>query len=260
MRNWLANNIQMIIYLLAFLLPVASKGLSVLIEKRREAEAQRMRGGSPSPQPVERPALRRTPDVAQNRDPDTIQAELAAQRKAQIEMWKAREAMLSGQRVDAAGAARPSAEDELARRRRLAMEELRRRKVAAEPPRPSPQRSTPQPAQIPQTAARRGKAAAAEQRRSAGKRRGTLVLESTGRPTQMDRASIAAPVIDQRIAEPLPQRPPAVVPGSRTAGVGSVVLTRESLRRAFIMKELLDPPVALRNNPAGASAGYHLPF
>lgn len=262
MRNWLANNIQTIIYLLAFLLPVVSKGIAVLLEKRREAEAERLRGGPPARAALEKPVVQRAEVTARNREPETIQQELAAQRRAQIEMWKAREAMLKGARAEAPASARPAVEDEMARRRRLAMEELRRRQsTQSGSPRPAP--AAPPAPTAPRTSLQRPgsrrSTAAAEARRVAARKR-AAAPDRAPMPSTSDLPTSAAPIAASLRPDALETGEPRVVPGARLSGVGSIVLSRESLRKAFVMKELLDPPLAMRDHPAGASAGYHLPF
>ncbi len=266
MPQWLQNNLQTIIYILVIAIPAVSQGLKVLADKKREAEARRIRGESfsPSSQPAQtKPptTLQRSEVSAQNREPATIQDELAAQRQAQIEMWKAREAAMRGQTEQRPAQARVSAEDELARRRRLAMEELRRRQIEVDrlrSQRAASGRSQPGPAAstAPMTRRQRAQAAESARQRQATQRRDSVL---SGAPARQVVEQVVASLASG--AAGIPAEPqPVVVPASRTTPMGALMLNRDSLRQAFVMKELLDPPIALRDNQTGATAGYHQPF
>ncbi|MCC6908749.1 MAG: hypothetical protein IT430_12465 [Phycisphaerales bacterium] len=252
MPNWLQNNLATLIYVLAVLIPAVAQGLKVLAEKKREADAKRLResaGQSHSApgQPVMVSGAESTagPSAASRQD------QLAAQRQAQIEMWKAREAAM--RRTNQPAESVRSAEDELARRRRVAMEELRRRQVEADRARASQSQSRSR--QAPQQATSRRQQAAVELERR---------RQASQRSSRSARQQQAAPVVEQIVASLAPPRAAESIarraPAQRGIGPAPLVLDAKSLRQAFIMKELLDPPVGLRDGTAGSSSGYHLPF
>lgn len=266
MPQWLQNNLQTIIYILVIAIPAVSQGIKVLADKKRQAEARRMRNESLPSSPTSsqtgpQTIAQRSEVSAQNREPATIQDELASQRQAQIEMWKAREAAMRGQRETLPAQVRVSAEDELARRRRAAMEELRRRQVEVDrlrSQRTAANRAQPQPAAgaAPSTRRQRAQALEAERRRQAAQRGGGASAGTPARKVVQQVVASLAGRSDESPAEPQP----VVVPASRTTPIGALMLNRDSLRQAFVMKELLDPPIALRDNQTGATAGYHQPF
>ncbi len=245
MPNWLQNNLATLIYVLAVLIPAIAQGLKVLAEKKREADAKRLResAGQSHSAPGQPVMVSSAESATASPTAASRQDQLAAQRQAQIEMWKAREAAM--RRTNQPTASTRSAEDELARRRRVAMEELRRRQVEADRARASQS----------QTLSRRQQAAMEpERRRQAGQR--------AARSNRQQPA--ATPVVEQIVASLAPPSAaePMVrlAPARRAAAAAPLVLDAKSLRQTFIMKELLDPPVAMREGTAGSSPGYHLPF
>ena len=131
--------------------------------EKREADAKRLResAGQSHSAPGQPVMVSSAESATAGPTAASRQDQLAAQRQAQIEMWKAREAAM--RRTNQPTASTRSAEDELARRRRVAMEELRRRQVEADRARASQN----------QTPSRRQQAAMEpERRRQAGQRAG----------------------------------------------------------------------------------------
>lgn len=253
--RWFFNNLQFLLPVLFVIGSVGSRWLKSAVEQKRLAEAQR--GG---PRPAQRdPAgamLQPSEVSAQNRSPETRQSELAAQRQAQIEMWRARQAALGGPVQSPSSTGDSSVEEDLANRRRQAMEELRRRQIQVDQMRARQTGGGQPSASAAPTSRRPITKAEGERRLAAQRRRGPAPV--TAPSTASSRSSIIGDVIAATAAPPHPQS--RVVPASRTTPAGLLVLSPESLRQAFIMKELLDPPVALRDNSTGGGFGYDPPI
>ncbi len=253
--RWFLQNLQIFLPILLILATGLGQVVKALMEQRQELRNRRSGSAGGAPGGVDSeietvPARSPSPHVRAR------EQELEAQRRAQIEMWRAREAMMRGQSGRPAAAPR-TAEEELALRRRLAMEELRRREAAtrAEQMRqaPSADRST----------------SGRESRRQRAQRGAPRSRPSPAAPME-ESLPAPAPAAAREQSAALPEglaqrrgaalRGPAVVPTSRASGLGSILLTRGALRQALVLKELLDPPLAIRDTPGGLSDGYHQPF
>ena len=243
--RWFINNMQFFLPLLIVIISVMSRMIKAVAEQKQQADARRA-GGRPASLGNPEGAMFQPAEVSvQNRPAATTQSELAAQRQAQIEVWKARQAALGEPMQSSSTPGGAPTGDVLANRRRLAMEELRRREIQVDQMRARQTTGRQQPVSIPP----------ASPRAATGRRRSAAPAEASA--TATTRSSIIGDVIAATAAPHQPQ--PGVVPASRTTPVGSLVFGPESLRQAFIMKGLLDPPLALRDNSAGFGAGYDQP-
>lgn len=196
------------------------------IEVFDEAQIQSMAGGRQQP----------TRDLSQMTMAQRI--ELARQRARQDLAGRS----ANGDAAEALRQAREQAEQQAQREqaeRRRAMQEKQRREIAR-------QRAAERQAQAERRARRQTRA----QRRATQAKQGNAA-------TQAERHNPSAiQVREQRMREPSRQRVHATQPsatrtqctGKRKAGRVSVSpLTAASLRKAVVMKELLDKPIALRN-------------
>jgi len=255
--RWLVQNVTYLLPLLFLLLPALSGILKALADKRNEAEAKRRAqesGALRHPAATHGAAPRPTPSMHEMPD------ELTAQRRAQIEMWRAREAMMRGEAPQSPQPLVLAGEDELAVRRRLAMEELRRRQAVAAGP--VQQRSAPVARSAPVSDPRRQRAEREAQRRRQPPRQGQQPDPAAAR---IALSLVTQPNAVEEIRRSPAQTPRAqakrvVAPASRHSGISTLVLSPDSLRQAFVMKELLDPPLALRDMPGSSTGGYHQPF
>jgi len=248
--RWFFNNMQILLPVLFVIVSLISRKLKSVVEQKHLAESQRG-GARPSHRDPAGAMLQPAEASAQNRPTPVAPNDLAAQRQAQIEMWRARQAALGGQMQSASSPGDPGGENELANRRRLAMEELRRRQVQIDQMRSRQPGNRPQPIAATPIPPRQATRDPAQRRQAAPQRRNAPPAEQ---PAQTTRSSIIGEVVAATAAHPQPR--PHAVPASRSTAAGMLVLNSESLRQAFIMKELLDPPLALRDNSAGFGAGY----
>lgn len=256
--RWFFNNFSYILPVLLVVGTALNGLLRTIMAKHREAEAKRLAGGDGG-MPGPSRTIVAAPQSARPQ-PMTIQDELAAQRRAQIEMWRAREAMLRGETAESSTPVILTAEDEMAQRRRLAMEELRRRQAAMA--RTEAARPVAQTARQPQTAP----APRPRPERDTARRRQAPARPAAPAPTidlaPSTRAAEQGGVPASARSATTPTSPAirAALPAARHAAVGSLILSPQSLRQAVILKELLDPPLAIRDNPNATGGGYHQSF
>ncbi len=251
--RWFLQNLQIFLPILFIIITALGPVFKALAEQREQARNRRGGAGRPAGEPSD------GFETIEVRPPSPrVQAReeaIEAQRRAQIEMWRAREAMMRGEGRSPVAAPR-TAEEELALRRRLAMEELQRRQAAAvraEQVRQAPAADRPAPARE----SRRQRAEREAQRQRQAAAAAARIPKPAPQPPESGIAATPeAPAPRRAIAA----RAPAVVPASRTSGLGSILLTRGALRQALVLKELLDPPLAIRDTPGGLSDGYHQPF
>ncbi len=250
--RWLMNNSQFVLAVLFVVSSVVWRVVKAGIEQKQQADARRAGGRPASPGDPAEAVLTPADASVLSRSPSARPDELAAQRQAQIEMWKARQAALGGPMQSPSSPGGSLSEDQLASRRRLAMEELRRRQVEVDQRRSRQTANRPQPV-VPAPTSRRRAARTEAERRQAAQNRRNAALAEAGAAAE-NQSSIIGEVIAATVAHPQPK--PIVVPTSRTTPIGALLFSPESLRQAFIMKELLDPPLALRVNSAGFGFGY----
>lgn len=249
--RWLFNNSQVLLPVIFVIFSVIWQMIKAGVERKQQMDAQRT-GARPMVPGDSTGAMLKPSEVSvQNRPPAATQNELAAQRQAQIEMWRAQQAALGGKMQSPSAAGGRSAEDDLANRRRQAMEELRRRQIQVDQMRSRQPTNQPQPMAAAPASRRQAAKNEAQRRQVAQQRRNAAPV---ARPVATTRSSIIGEVVAAAAAPP--EHPPRVIPASRTTPAGSLVFGPESLRQAFVMKELLDPPLALRDNSAGFGAGY----
>lgn len=249
--RWFLQNLQIFLPILFIVITALGPVFKALAEQREQARNRRGGAARPAGEPSD------GSETIEAKSPQMQAREEAieAQRRAQIEMWRAREAMMRGEGRGPVAAPR-TAEEELALRRRLAMEELQRRQAAAvraEQVRQAPAADRPAPARE----SRRQRAEREAQRQRQAAAAAARIPKPAAQPPQSEVAAAPEAPAPRRAIAP---RAPAVVPASRTSGLGSILLTRGALRQALVLKELLDPPLAIRDTPGGSSDGYHQPF
>lgn len=177
-------------------------------------------------------------------------AELAARRQAEIEAWRARRQRAeTGRQV----IGRPGGD--LARQRREALDELRKQQQQRVPSQPPQQRPTADHNDQVAQAWRRAQQeeAARRQREATPDRHATRrqrPAPATAQPPRIIVPAQAAPISAQAAPIKSPSRRSrngAVIPGSRFGPAAApLILSPANLRQAIILKEILDPPLALR--------------
>jgi hypothetical protein len=253
---------QLIAVLLAFGVPTIARIFKKLAEqsqkrdaaiKRERDEAERLRTGrvQPNEKPAESASARATLE------------EMAAKRRAQIEELRQRrqQQMGSAQRPTATGMTPPPA--------------MRTRPVQPSPRQvaPAQARQTLSPSRTPQAPVRRGGAEPTQQQRDRVRaQQQTQARERAEQERQRREKAVAEQEHQRRIREQQRDRAPRIArDAAAAAGVSTVesiaadkleaaatkavarpdrrkfVFSRNELRRAYIMQELLSPPLAFRS-------------